>query len=84
MILQLCRNGASKRVLQDRIGLSDREIDEYLDLLISKNLINIGPVSKGKEKDTKGITPTRRGVRFLDLYDAIRIKYLTASHKKTQ
>lgn len=82
MILHLCRNGASRRVLQARIGLDDRELDEYLGLLVSKNLINVGPTSKGIERDSKGISPTGRGVRFLDLYNAIRIKYLTASSVK--
>lgn len=82
MILQLCAHGASRRVLQSKSGLDDRQLDEYLNLLISKNLINMIPSTNKTENDSKGITPTDRGTRFLDLYNAIRVKYLTTSSTK--
>jgi predicted transcriptional regulator len=76
MILQLCINGASRHELQSKTELEDGQLEEYLQLLISKKLINFGVDNRAKSR-SKQVIPTDRGIRFLNMYEAIKIRYLT-------
>lgn len=71
-ILQLSVKEASLKVLEERTGISAKNLAAHLKTLESKNLITLSKAD-GKAKITK------RGVQFLDLYNSIHSKYLTAS-----
>lgn len=75
-ILKLSSKGVSKQVLENRTNLSASLLQEYLDLLKSKQLISIQV--EGKDR-TAIVKTTKRGTRFLNLYDSINVKYLTVS-----
>lgn len=78
LILRLSRadNGVSKKKLQDESNLTVELLNDHLSTMVSKNLIEYVN-AKSKRKEDVIIRITERGVKFLDLYDAIKIKYLT-------
>lgn len=78
-ILRFTADGSSKKALQDKTGLTSDLLDKYLVLLESKNLVRILRDEKGKSESVKA---TERGIKFLDLYDAMHVKYLSISHSK--
>jgi len=66
----------SKKELKIKLDLPDNMINDCLNTLISKKLAEYVDVKpKGIGKKTMKIT--ERGMKFLELYDAIRIRYLT-------
>jgi predicted transcriptional regulator len=78
-ILRLTRtnNGLSKKKLQEELDLPVVLLNHYLSTMVSKNLVEIVN-EKGKRKGAdKIIRITDRGIKFLELYDTIRTKYLT-------
>ena len=74
-ILQYCSfpAGSSINELRTRTNLGAKQLNEYLNVMETKNLITISSPKKSNE-----IKITQRGKRFLDMYDALRMKYLTA------
>jgi predicted transcriptional regulator len=50
------------------------QLDSYLEFLLSKNFIELQSVKRGNHDSAK---TTEKGARFLELYDAIKFKYIT-------
>jgi predicted transcriptional regulator len=75
-ILELTAEGASKQYLMNRTDLSGDELQGYLTMLESKDLIRILKAKGGKEAAAT-IKITKRGIQFLNLYGSITAKYLT-------
>ncbi|HEY7733199.1 MAG TPA: winged helix-turn-helix domain-containing protein [Nitrososphaera sp.] len=75
-ILELTTEGASRQYLKNRTDLSGDELENYLTMLESKDLIRILKSGIGKEA-TATIKITKRGIQFLNLYGSITAKYLT-------
>jgi len=73
-ILESSIKGSSKQALQNKLDITSNLLDEYLQMLSSKNLVRIW---KDKERKSEGIKTTERGERFLELYDSIKTRYLT-------
>jgi predicted transcriptional regulator len=69
-ILGLASDGRSLKTVEERSGLSHKELEDNLKVLISKDLIM---------SDEKKISITKRGVQFLNLYNSIHSKYLKVS-----
>lgn len=69
-ILQLVSKETSPDLLLEKLHLSSKILDEQIRMLKSRDLIT---VSKGG----KSVSITKRGRRFLDLYDSIHSRYLT-------
>lgn len=79
-ILELTTEGASKQYLKNRTDLSGDELEDYLTMLESKDLIRILKAKGGKEVAAT-IKITKRGIQFLNLYGSITAKYLTLPAK---
>ena len=73
-ILESSIDGSSKQSLQDKLDITSILLDEYLQMLSSKNLVRIW---KDKDRKSESIKTTERGERFLELYDSIKSRYLT-------
>ena len=73
-ILESSTNGSSKQALQDKLKITSSLLDEYLQMLLSKDLIRI---LRDKNRKSESIKTTERGERFLELYDSIKARYLT-------
>ncbi|GEM_PF-2340904 len=80
LILELTVDGASKQYLKNRMDFSARELEDYLSMLGSKNLVRILK-AKGGDSAVVTIKITRRGIQFLNLYRSITAKYLTIPAK---
>ena len=74
-ILQTSISGSSKQGLQVKLKVTSRVLDEYIKMLLSKDLIRILQDKKTKSESVK---TTQRGEQFLELYDSIKARYLTA------
>jgi predicted transcriptional regulator len=79
-ILELTTEGASTQYLKNRTDLSGDELENYLTMLESKDLIRILKSGSGKEASAT-IKITKRGIQFLNLYGSITAKYLTLPAK---
>lgn len=73
-ILESSINGSSKKGLQSETGLALELLNRHLPLLESKNLVRILRDKDGKHETIK---ITERGTRFLEIYQAMREKYLS-------
>lgn len=71
-ILQLSVKETSQKALEEKTGISSKNLAEHLKTLQSKKLVSI---SKADGK----VRMTKRGSQFLDLYNSIHSKYLTVS-----
>lgn len=80
LILGLTTEGASKQYLKNRTDLSGDELEDYLTMLASKDLVRILKAKGGKEAAAT-IKITKRGIQFLNLYSSITAKYLTLPAK---
>ena len=77
LILELTKDKTmSTSDLQTKTNLSPAKLNQILELLVTKGLIRTTSGNKGKVTE---ITPTERGIAFLELYNAIKMKYLTVS-----
>jgi len=77
-ILEFTLNGLSLQDLQARMNVSRGALEENLALLKSKDLITFQ--NKGSKKDPITIVRiTKRGIRFLSMYNSISVKYLTVA-----
>lgn len=77
-ILDFSIDGSSRRALVDKTGITSVLLEEYLDLLVSKDLVRLVHDKNGKHESIK---TTDRGVRFLELYQSIKARYLTTDAK---
>ena len=76
-ILEFTLNGLSLQDLQARMNVSRGALEENLTLLKSKDLVSF---QKGSKKDPITIVRiTKRGIRFLSMYNSISVKYLTVA-----
>ena len=73
-ILESSTNGSSKQALENKLEITSRLLDEYLQMLLSKDLIRI---LRDKNRKSESVKTTERGERFLELYDSIKERYLT-------
>ena len=75
-ILESSLNGTQSAKLRTKTSLRPKLFEEYLNLLLSKNLISLSPY---QEKKRKGmiVTTTERGKVFLELHRSMKMKYLT-------
>lgn len=84
-ILRLSRaeNGLSKKELQIKLDLPANLLNEYLAAMVSKNLVEYVHAKRKRKNADETIRVTDRGIKFLELYDAVKIKYFTiASARK--
>lgn len=81
LILELTADGASKQYLKNRMDLSAGELEDYLTMLGSRNLVRILKAKGDKEDAVATIKITRRGIQFLNLYRSITAKYLAMPAK---
>ena len=70
LILELASEEISPEILQDKMELASKTLDEHLKMLESKGLLDVSD---------KSVITTRRGAKFLELYKSIHQKYLTVS-----
>jgi predicted transcriptional regulator len=68
IILELALEGTSAKSIQDKTGLPRSVLDEHLKMLVSRGLIGVST--------TKNVKITKRGSKFLDMYNSIRTRYL--------
>lgn len=73
-ILQLGVDGSSKKILQDETELTPSLLDKQLALLESKNLVRI---LRDENGNIGSVKTTERGAKFLEMYEAMRAKYLS-------
>ena len=71
-ILEFASKEPSLKLLEAKMDLSNKVLDDNLKLLTSKDLIGIS-------KTDKKVSITKRGTKFLELYNSIHAKYLTVS-----
>jgi predicted transcriptional regulator len=78
-ILQSCSRpeGSSKKELQKMTKFGTKELDEYLKMMEAKDLITTSDSTS--RKGVIYVKITERGKSFLDLYGALKMKYLTTS-----
>jgi predicted transcriptional regulator len=69
--------GSSTKELQRMTNLGAKQLDVYLKMVEKKHLITIS--ASGNVKGLTSIKITERGNKFLDMYEAVKMKYLTAS-----
>jgi predicted transcriptional regulator len=72
-------NGLSKKKLQTESDLPAELLNDYLSTMLAKNLIEFDNAKNRKKGTEATIRITERGIKFLELYDAIKIKYFTAA-----
>lgn len=70
-LLELSMKVASLRELARKLDIAHEQLEETITLLESKELIRL----RHKNKDT-GVHITDRGLKFLDLYNSLRSKFL--------
>jgi predicted transcriptional regulator len=82
-ILRLIRTvkGLSSKELKTKIELSPELVNYHLNMLVSKKLAELID-AKDRREDHQVIRITDRGTKFLELYEAIKIKYLTSTSKE--
>ena len=68
-ILELALKGIPSQSIQEKMNISPTDFGKHLRMLESKALINVS--KPGRVKITK------RGIRFLDLYNSIHARYLS-------
>ena len=78
-ILQSCSSpaGSSKKELRSKTNIGIKQLNELLKMMEAKNLISKSAPDSGRDRITLKIT--ERGIKFLVMYDAVKMKYLTAS-----
>ncbi|TLY03881.1 MAG: hypothetical protein E6K92_04250 [Thaumarchaeota archaeon] len=78
-ILQSCSSagGSSKKELRSKTDLGIKQLNELLKMMEVKNLISKPASDSGRHRITVKIT--ERGIKFLVMYDAVQMKYLTTS-----
>src|SRR5205809_2431735 len=78
-ILQSCSSpaGSSKKELRSKTNIGIKKLNDLLKMMEAKNLISKSASGNGRNRITLKIT--ERGIKFLLMYDAVRMKYLTAS-----
>jgi predicted transcriptional regulator len=67
-ILELAQVETLPEILQDKLEIPHRVLQEHLKMLESKGLIDVSKAN---------IVTTKRGTKFLELYKSIHQKYLT-------
>jgi predicted transcriptional regulator len=70
----------SRKEMTSKLDVHVDVIDELVETMISKNLAEYVE-GRGKNNEAPPIRITERGVKFLELYEAMRLKYL--SHAST-
>ena len=70
LILELASEEISQEILQDKMELAPKTLEEHLRVLESKGLLGVS---------NKTVITTKRGSKFLELYKSIHQKYLTVS-----